>query len=50
MLQEKRRNIEFFLVNIWLVTEKVLPLHRFSQRHYDFSCDGELSKKKFLTT
>jgi len=45
MMQEKGRNIEFFLVNIWFVREKIVPLHRFFSKHYDFSCDGELSNK-----
>jgi hypothetical protein len=48
-MQEKTGNIEIFLGNIWFVREKALPLHRFFSKHYDFSCDGELSKKVLTT-
>jgi len=27
----------------------VVPLHRFFSKHYDFSCDGELSNKVLTT-
>jgi len=46
---KKHSFFSFFHYFIFSFQKNTVPLHRFFSKHYDFSCDGELSNKVLTT-